>query len=423
MLNEILLFVLMMGIMIVGAIYKKIPMALVLIIAAIVGALAGGCGFPARCLIEGTQQFFQIIVVVCTGMLFMGILMENGALDALARVIVTTFHKSPVVLLIFMMFLIMMPAMFTGSAPASVLSTGVLCIPIFKRLGIPDEENGAIVALGSLYGMIAPPINIPAMMISTGVYMPYVGFGAILCAITIPLAIFSVLFIGLKFVKKVDLEKVLDGVEEPPKGKEFIIHIPMIFIILAMIISRMFPETIPDIGTSGIFFLGTILACFTGKKINVLKAGKKSMFGAIDVIALFAAVGPLISVFSMNGVRGLMVYTCLSITGVMMYFAMGFSIPLLSGPLMPFGAAAVLGVPFVMALSNMDAVMVTAGLTMLMGLGALVPPTSISGQFAQGAVGLKSYGGLAKKTVVPVILTMIISVLVIAFANQLGQIF
>lgn len=425
MTKEILLFVVMMAIMVVGSLIKKpkIPMAIVLLISAAAGALLSGAGLPARIMIEGTQQFFQLSLVVATGMLFMGVLKANGALDALATVIVRAFWRSPVVLLIFMMVLIMIPGMLTGSAPAAVLSTGALCVPIFLKLGIPKEETGAIVAMGGLYGMIAPPINVPAMVIATGVYMPYQGFAGILCAITFPLAIFTVLFLGKKYVKSVDPDLVLEHVEPAPKGKEFIIHIPMLFIILAMSLSRMFPTVIPDIGTSGIFFIGTIIACFTGKKINVLKACKESMVGAIDVLALFAAVGTLISIFAMNGVRGLMVYVSMSLTGALMYLAIAIFVPVLSGPLMPFGAAAVLGVPFIMALSNLDSIMVTSALTMLMGVGALMPPTAISGQFAKNVAGVESYGKMVKKAIVPIILTEIVSVLVIVFAEQLGQIF
>ena len=59
-LPEILLFILMMGIMIAGSIWKKLPMSLVLIIAAVAGALCAGLGLPMRAMIEGTQQFFQL---------------------------------------------------------------------------------------------------------------------------------------------------------------------------------------------------------------------------------------------------------------------------------------------------------------------------------------------------------------------------
>lgn len=423
--REIILFAVMLAIMILGSLIKKpkIPGSMVLLLAALAGAIVGGCGIPARIMIEGTQQFFQLSLVVATGMLFMGILKINGALDALATLIVRTFYKSRVLLLSLMMGLIMLPGMLTGSAPAAVLTTGTLCMPIFLKLGIPKEETGGIIAMGGLLGMIAPPINVPAMIICTGVYMPFQGFGAILCVMTIPLALFTVLFMGMKHVNSINPDLALEGIEAAPKGKEFVIHIPMIFVILAMTVSRLFPTVIPDIGTSGIFFLGAIIALFTGKKINILKACKDSMINAIDVLALFAAVGVLISIFAMNGVRGLMVYVCMSMTGVLMYLAMAVLVPVLSGPLMPFGAAAVLGVPFIMSLSNLDAIMVSSGLSLLMGVGALMPPTAISGQFAQKSLGIQSYGAMIKKTVVPIIATLAVSILVIIFAEPLGQIF
>ncbi len=180
---------------------------------------------------------------------------------------------------------------------------------------------------------------------------------------------------------------------------------------------------IPDIGTSGIFVLSTILAFFTGKKINILKSCKEALQGSIDVLALFAMVGTLISVFAMNGVRGLMVYVCMGMTGVLLYVAIGVGIPVLSGPLMPFGAAAVLGVPFIMALSNLDSIIVTSSLSTLMALGALMPPTAISGQFAAKAAGISSYGSMIKKLIVPIILTVAVCILVVVFAVPLAKIF
>ncbi len=47
--------------------------------------------------------------------------------------------------------------------------------------------------MGAIYGMIAPPVNIPAMIIGGGIDMPYVGFALPLLVCTVPLAIFSAL--------------------------------------------------------------------------------------------------------------------------------------------------------------------------------------------------------------------------------------
>ena len=58
----------------------------------------------------------------------------------------------------------------------------------------------------------APPVNIPAMIIATGIYMPYEGFYLLLLILTVPLAIFSVLFLGRKYVGIIKPEEVLKDI-------------------------------------------------------------------------------------------------------------------------------------------------------------------------------------------------------------------
>jgi GntP family gluconate:H+ symporter len=217
--QTIIILAAMSVILIAGSFFKKVPMALFLVLAAVVGALIGGFGLPIRHLVEGTQVFLYLMLIVAAGMLFMDVIKASGALDALTRVIVQALHRQPALLLSLLMVLIMLPAMLTGSAPAAVLSTGVLVAPILIRLGIPKAETAAILAMGSIYGLVAPPINVPAMIIATGVYMPYEGFFPILLALTLPLAIFTVLFLGRKYVKTVDVEEVVRDLA-PPRRRE-----------------------------------------------------------------------------------------------------------------------------------------------------------------------------------------------------------
>src|SRR5690606_11248646 len=46
----------------------------------------------------------------------------------------------------------------SGSAPANVLTVGVLTIPMMKRLGYPAHMAGAIEAAASTGGVLMPPI-------------------------------------------------------------------------------------------------------------------------------------------------------------------------------------------------------------------------------------------------------------------------
>ena len=67
-------------------------------------------------------------------------------------------------------------------------------------LGLAAERAAAIVAMGGILGMVAPPINIPAMLIGTGIDLPYVGFGAPLAVVAFPLALAIVYGLGWPLV-------------------------------------------------------------------------------------------------------------------------------------------------------------------------------------------------------------------------------
>jgi gluconate:H+ symporter, GntP family len=423
MLQAAFVLIVIMAILVAGSVIGKkikIPMAALLFFAAVIGALAGGFGFPLRHFAEGSQLFLMLMLTVASGMFFMSVLKANGALNALTHFIVTTFYKSPTLLLVFLMLLIMLPAMLSGSAPASVLSTGVLVAPILLKLKIPRDETAAIISMGALFGMIAPPINVPAMLIGTGVYMPYEGFTIPLLVLTVPLSVFSVLWLGRRFIGVINKDEILADIPLDPSIKSNsngkvrpLIYLPLVFVIGLMILKSYFPQIDP--GTPMVFFLGTILAFVTGKRINFFRVAKEAMTGAVEILALFAAVGILIQVMAMTGVRGLMVVAALGLTGVMLIFSTAIASPIIGGLLMPFGAAGVLGIPLVMAFANRDAIWITSALTLLMGVGALIPPTAVSGLFAAQVLKVEKYTNILKKCLLPAILSLVAGIAVLLF--------
>ena len=163
MTNSLIVLGVMLAILVAGSFMRKIPVAVLLVVASIAGAVVGGMTDPLlkrdyftsiasvfvgnsetvpsllRHFMEGSMLFLNLMLTVAAGMLFMSILKENGALNLLTREIVGGFHKSPTLLLILIMILIMLPAMLTGSAPASVLSTGVLVLPILLEIGVSRD--------------------------------------------------------------------------------------------------------------------------------------------------------------------------------------------------------------------------------------------------------------------------------------------
>jgi len=155
---------------------------------------------------------------------------------------------------------------------------------------------------------------------------------------------------------------------------------------------------------------------FTAKRVNLLKVAKTSMTGAIEIVALFAAIGAVIQVMTMTGARGLMVIMTLGLTGPFLYLSIAVASPVIAGLLMPFGAAGVLGVPLAMAFLDLDAIWVTSALSLLLGVGALLPPTAVSGLFAAQSVGVEKYSDILKKCAVPAVLCLIVGVTVLLYA-------
>ena len=101
-----------------------------------------------------------------------------------------------------MTLIIMFPGAITGSCTASVLSTGVLMFPVLTQMNMPRHRAGAIIAMASVYGMIAPPVNIIVMIIGGGIDMPYIGFDLILLLMTVPLAILTTIYLGYGYARR-----------------------------------------------------------------------------------------------------------------------------------------------------------------------------------------------------------------------------
>ncbi len=189
---QLITFLVMVAIFMLGCFLFKLPVSVSLMLSSIGGALAASEGGPIRHFVEGTFSYIDTILIICSAMIFMKVIEDSGALDALCSLIIRKFHKHPALLLIFIMFVIMFPGMITGSSTAAVLSGGSIMAPVLLTMGIDPVSTAAIIAVGGLMGMVAPPVNLPAMIIGGGIDTPFAGFGLPLVLLAFPVAIFSV---------------------------------------------------------------------------------------------------------------------------------------------------------------------------------------------------------------------------------------
>jgi TRAP-type C4-dicarboxylate transport system permease large subunit len=414
-----MIFTLMVSVFMIGCFKFKLPVSISLVISSTLGLLASGNGFSVRHLVEGTFGYIDAILIISTAMIFMKVVQESGALNAISNGIIKKFHKNPVILLILLMLIVMFPGMITGSSTAAVLTAGSLVAPALITMGIPRASAGTIIAIGGMMGMIAPPVNIPVMIIGGGVDMPYVGFALPLLFMTIPIAIFTVLFLGYKHVRNVDFNDLsgkFDFTRNDNKGA--LIYLPIIIVITLMVGSSAFPNLIPNLGMPLIFLIGSLVGLFTGKKLNFVNASKLAIKEALPVLGILIGVGMFIQVMTLTGVRGFIVINGLSLPAVMLYLSIATTIPLF-GAISSFGSASVLGVPFLLALLSKNQIITAAALSLIASTGDLMPPTALAGLFAAQIVGEDNYLNVLKKCIVPAMLTIVVGVLCIVFANEL----
>lgn len=416
---EFIIFIGMIGVFLLANLLLKLPVSLSMIAGAIAGTLIGGQGIPLRHLFEGTFVYIDTFLIISTAMIFMMVIQESGALEDLTSSIVNKFYKRPIILLVLLMLMIMFPGMITGSSTAAVLSTGGIVAPILLIMGIPPAQTGAIIAVGAIMGMAAPPVNIPAMLIAGGVDMPFIGFEGPLLFLTIPCAIFAVLFLGLKHTKNFDINSIKDKLDIDPNGKRgFVLYLPILILITLMVATRLLPTMLPNLGMPLIFIISSFVGTFTGNRFNVIETVKEAMKITIPVLGKLIGVGMFIQVMTLTGVRGFIVINTLGLDLALLYIAIIITLPAF-GAVSSYGGASVLGVPFLLALLSGNQIVTASTLSFIASLGDLMPPTALAGNYSAQIVREK-YSKVLRQAAIPFFVSIIFALICLVTSKSLG---
>ena len=417
---ELITFLAMLATFLLANFLVKLPVSLSMVAGAVVGALVAGEGIPIRHLFEGTFVYMDTILIISMAMIFMTVIQESGALEALNAVIVSKFYKVPAVMLVLLMFIIMFPGMITGSSTAAVLSAGAIVAPILLMMGIPAPQTGAILAVGSIMGMAAPPVNIPAMLIAGGVDMPYIGFEGPLAFMTFPCAIFTVLFIGLRYCRHLDYEKLKSGLNlEIGKQYGLKLYIPILVVIVLMVGGRALPNVFPNLGMPLIFFIGSVVGLFTGRKFDPIKTVSNAIHTTVPVLGKLMGVGMFIQIMTLTGVRGYIVINCFGFGTLVLYAAVCLVMPAF-GAVSSYGAASVLGVPVLLALLDSgNQIVIAAALSFICSMGDLMPPTALAGNYAAQIVEQK-YSKVLRYCAIPFVVCVLYGLVTILKSSALG---
>lgn len=401
---------------------RRIPVGIYILFAAIVGALVGGQGIPISHLTEGAFTFLDIVAIIMTASLFIVVQRESGGINIIVRDLIYRFSNSTRLLLIILMFFVMLPGAFTGSGTAAVMAVGGTIGTVLTHLGLPKRNVTAFVAIGGILGLAAPPINIPAMIISNGINMPYMGFFLPLFLLTVPLGVVFALFYGAKYVERsIDpiplLEKIPTG---SVKLGRFGAYFPLVLVICIFIFQSVSPGILPILGNPLIFIIGTIPAVLVSKKINIIENTKLALKEVLPVCCILIAVGSLVQIMTLTGVRGLFVITALTSPRILVYLALMIGLPLSGSVLGTHGSSAAFGVPFMLALLGTNPIVETAGVAFICSLATLCPPSAIVGNAAMIVTKYEDNPlDFYKMLIVPAITISIIGILIIIYSNQL----
>ncbi|MBR6086111.1 MAG: hypothetical protein IKP61_10950 [Spirochaetales bacterium] len=317
--NELIVAIVMFLISIGGSIATKNDKkwsVLFLFLAAVAGSLAAGMGIRFREIVEGPFGFLDSMLCVCAASVLVAVLDRSGAFVLLYSKI--SRIRFGVLRAFLVLFFIALPAMLTGFASASLLTTGKLIKNLLEKQG--EKKASVIVAVGAFLGVILPPNCIPAIIAANGagsvLPTPYSGFFLPLLVVGLPA------FIAYGIMEYKALAS-LEEAEVQDKGatSAFVV---LILVLVAVLIEGVFSSIVWLGGNTLVFFLATILVLafsrFYGSAKETLDTVSQGLTRAVVPIAIVFALGSFIEVSSMTGVRGVFSYWILgySTTGVML---------------------------------------------------------------------------------------------------------
>jgi GntP family gluconate:H+ symporter len=278
--------------------------------------------------------------------------------------------------------------------------------------------------MGGTIGIFAPPVNIPAMIIAAGINMPYIGFFVPLMILTVPIAVFTALFLGLGHVKgPLDRDAALATLPAVPAGMGGArVYAPLLVVVSLMLLVRVFPHRIPPVGIPLMFLVGTAVAfVLGGGRMNLVQVSRQAFRQTLEVNGILIAVGALVQVMAASGVRGLFVIESISVPVLVLYLTIFIVSVFLGGVLGPFAVASVFGIPFMLALLGRDPIMATIALSLLSCVSSITPPTAILGKSAMILADCREpYRRFLSVSLVPTLVISVVGIACVVFANALA---
>jgi TRAP-type C4-dicarboxylate transport system permease large subunit len=397
---------------------ERWPLPLAFLAVAIVTAFLGGFLIPFRHLVEGGFGFINLILALFAGAFFGHMMRASGAADRAADAMVRLVDGRVLPVLTLAALPVFAVGMFVGLAGVAVLSAGVFAVPALRRIGYEDASIAAFIAVIATAGMIAPPMNVPAMFIADGVNMPWSNLSRALLALALPLAAAALVWFAWVWGPTKPA-----GVSEADAPASLAALLPLGLIMAIWIAVRAFPTVLVDPASPLILVIGGLSVLWRMPRGKLGEAVMASFTGTpLYLAAVLVTVGILVQIMTLTGVRGFVVISTMSLHAPWNYVSPLVGMPLLGGPLTSMSVSDVLGVPMAFSFIDQDMILNVAALSALASLSEFVPPTAISAALSCYVVGGGTVGQVFRRAWPPMALLGVLATLMLVFARQLAGI-
>lgn len=416
MVDIVWVFATMVAVLVVSGVLRW-PLPIGLILSAMAGALIAGFGIPFRHLVEGGFGYLNLILALFAGAFFGQVMRQSGAAEAIAGVIATPQRR--LVTLIAAGLPLFLTGMFTGIAGVAVLTAGTFAAALLERIGLPPARAAAYIALMGTLGMVAPPLNVPAMVMADGVNMPFAGFATSLFALSLPCAVFA-LFAFARSTGQTPVAPPAAPTSESPRYRAALGIVSILGIILFWAIIRYRPALAFDPSIPLVLVAGGLTGLFMLSARGWTEVARQVFSGTpLMLAAVLVSVGVLVQIMALTGVRGWLVINAMSFQSPSIYAALA-GLPLLGSVLTSIGVSNSLGVPFAFAFIHQDMILNISALSAIAALAEFCPPTAISAALAAYVVGADRLWPIIRAAIPTLLLLTLLAILMLIFNPALA---
>lgn len=300
-----LLLIVMVAVVAVASVFFKSRLTWVtpvIFLACAIVTLVAGMGVKIREITEGPFAFLDNSMQVLCGAAFCCLLYKNGTFEYIFNKI-TAKKRGAVLQLMLLVLFIALPGMITGSALVCVATTGLMTGKYLLDKGVENAKVVEVVSVGSLIGMILPPLCLPAILSVVGRQGSYPGsyegFFLLTLIAALPALIVYCVMAGSRIVGDVEADA---SVEQ--KGSAVCL-VPLLVAAVLVICHNFLYTVVPFLGYPLIYTIGFLLAIvLKAKGANPVVSAADGIRAAAPEVALMCAFGAASETLTLVGTNG-----------------------------------------------------------------------------------------------------------------------